>query len=113
MDRQRGHEVVLDEQTVAQINANPEYIMMRRKRNSLGVTLTVIILVLYYGYVSLIAFNKEFLGTRIGEGVTTIGVPIGLGLIVTVIVLTAYYVWQANRSFDSLVAKIKAEVDHD
>lgn len=113
MDRQRGHEIVLDEQTVARINANPAYIMMRKKRNLLGVSLTVVILVLYYGYISLIAFNKEFLGTRIGEGVTTIGVPIGLALIVTVIVLTAYYVWQANKTFDGLVAKIKAEVDHD
>src|SRR5438552_864148 len=64
------------------IRANPKYQELRRKRNTFGWLLAVCMLVVYYGYISLIAFNKEFLSLPLGSGVTTIGVPIGLGVIV-------------------------------
>ncbi|WP_126979626.1 DUF485 domain-containing protein [Saezia sanguinis] len=100
----------MSEQIIAQIEANPDYIALRKKRNLLGGSLTLVVLVIYYGFISLIAFDKEFLAKRIGEGVTTIGVPIGLGVIVVMIILTAFYVRQANRSYDGLIEKIKSEI---
>ncbi|CAK7045628.1 MAG: hypothetical protein MESAZ_00932 [Saezia sanguinis] len=105
-----GQEAGMSEQIIAQIEANPDYIALRKKRNLLGGSLTLVVLVIYYGFISLIAFDKEFLAKRIGEGVTTIGVPIGLGVIVVMIILTAFYVRQANRSYDGLIEKIKSEI---
>jgi uncharacterized membrane protein (DUF485 family) len=91
---------------VARIRSNPKYQELKRKRNTLGWSLTLLMMVVYYGYIALIAFNKEFLSLPLGTGVTTIGVPIGFGVIVFTIVITGIYVRQANNEFDVLTAKI-------
>lgn len=97
------------EPTLARIQANPKYQALKRTRNRLGWTLTVTMLLAYYGYVGLIAFDKEFLARRIGTGVTTLGIPIAMGLIVFTVLITAYYVWRANREFDRLTAEVLQE----
>ena len=43
-------------------------------------------MVVYYGFILLIAFDKAFLAARIGDGVMTWGIPIGFGVIVFTIV---------------------------
>lgn len=88
------------------ISANPKYQELRSKRNRIGGWLTVLMLVVYYGYIALIAFDKEFLATPIGDGVTTLGIPIGLGVIVFTIVITLLYIRRANGEFDRLTAEI-------
>lgn len=91
---------------VARIKGNPQYHELKRKRSSFGWMLTILMMVVYYGYIALIAFNKEFLSTKLGEGVTTIGVPIGMGVIVFTILITGIYVRRANSEFDALTAEI-------
>ena len=88
------------------IRANPKYHELRRKRNTFGWLLTFCMFVVYYGYIALIAFNKEFLSLPLGSGVTTIGVPIGMGVIVFTIVITGIYVRRANSEFDELTRQI-------
>ena len=95
---------------VARIEANPKYHELKRKRNSFGWTLTVLMLVVYYGYIALIAFNKPFLAQPIGAGVTTLGIPIGMGVIIFTIVITGIYVRRANDEFDRLTKEIMQEV---
>ena len=91
---------------VAQIRANPKYQELRSKRSSFGWWLTLLMMVVYYGYISLIAWNKPFLSQPIGAGVTTIGVPIGMGVIIFTIVITGIYVRRANSEFDRLTREI-------
>ena len=91
---------------VEKIQSNPLYLELRRKRNKFGWLLTALMLVVYYGYIALIAFDKPFLARPIGAGVTTIGIPIGLGVIVFTIVITAIYIRRANGEFDRLTAEI-------
>ncbi|MDM0111289.1 DUF485 domain-containing protein [Variovorax sp. J22R133] len=91
---------------VQKIQSDPRYMELRRKRNSFGWLLAALMMVVYYGYIALIAFNKPFLATPIGTGVTTIGIPIGLGVIVFTIVITAIYIRRANGEFDRLTAEI-------
>ena len=74
------------------IQRNPKYALLKHKRNRLGVTLTLLMLVVYYGYIALIAFDKSFLAQPIGEGVTSLGIPIGLAVIIFTIVITGIYV---------------------
>ena len=95
----------------ARIRANPKYQELKRKRNRFGWLLAVCMLVVYYGYIALIAFNKEFLSLPLFKdgSVTTIGVPIGMGVIVFTIVITAIYVRRANSEFDSLTRQILEE----
>ena len=94
---------------VAKIEANPKYHELRRKRNSFGWLLTIIMMVVYYGYIALIAFNKPFLAQPIGAGVTSVGIPIGMFVIVFTIVITGIYVRRANDEYDRLTAEILKE----
>jgi uncharacterized membrane protein (DUF485 family) len=94
---------------VAKIEANPKYHALRRKRNTFGWLLTAIMMVVYYGYIALIAFNKPFLAQPIGSGVTTVGVPLGMFVIVFTIVITGIYVRRANGEYDRLTAEILKE----
>ena len=91
------------------IRANPKYRELRRRRNTLGWSLSLAMMLVYYGYIALIAFDKPFLSQRLGSGVTTLGVPLGMGVIVFTILITAYYVRRASREFDALTRSILEE----
>ena len=92
------------------IASHPKYQELKAKRSSFGWVLTTLMMVVYYGFILLVAFNKEFLSQRLGEGVTTVGMPIGLGVIVFTIVITGIYVRRANSEFDDLTEEIKKAV---
>src|SRR4051794_12264389 len=70
-------------------NANFKALVHERTR--FGVTLTIVMLVIYYGFILLVAFGKGFLATKIGSGVTTIGMVIGLAVILSAFVLTGIH----------------------
>ena len=91
---------------VARIEANPRYHELKRKRSSFGWLLTILMLLVYYGYIGLIAFDKELLAKPLGAGVTTLGIPIGLGVIVFTVLITGLYVRRANGEYDRLTAEI-------
>ena len=91
---------------VDKILKDPKYQELQSKRNRLAIILTVLMLVVYYGYIALIAFDKEFLAQPIGAGVTTLGIPIGLGVIIFTIAITGIYVRRANGEFDRLTKDI-------
>lgn len=86
----------------ARIRANPKYEQLRQTRNTYGWVMTALMLVVYYGYIALIAFDKAFLATPLGAGVTTIGIPIGVGVILFTVVITGIYVRRANTEFDAM-----------
>jgi uncharacterized membrane protein (DUF485 family) len=92
------------------IAANPKYQELKSKRTSFGWVLTIAMMVVYYGFILLVAFKKDFLASRLGEGVMTMGMPIGLGVIVFTIVITAIYVKRANSEFDQLSEDINKAV---
>ena len=91
---------------VQKTQSHPKYQELRSKRNRLGIFLTALMLIVYYGYIALIAFDKKFLAQPIGAGVTSLGIPIGMGVIVFTIVITAIYVRRANGEFDTLTKDI-------
>ena len=92
------------------IASDPNYRELKAKRSSFGWWLTLAMMVVYYGFILLVAFNKEFLSQRMGDGVMTVGIPIGFGVIVFTIVITAIYVRRANSEFDDLAAKVAKAV---
>lgn len=91
---------------VERIQRNPKYQQLKNTRSRYGWTLTILMLVVYYGYIGLIAFDKEFLARPLGAGVTTIGIPIGMAVIVFSVVITGLYVRRANGEFDRLTREI-------
>lgn len=80
-------------------------LVSRRWRVSL--LLTAALFVLYYGYILLIALDKEFVSRRLGDGATPIGIPLGAAVILGSWVLTAIYIVWANRHHDGEVARLR------
>ena len=91
------------------IASDPNYLKLRERRLKFGWTLTIAMLIVYYGFILLVAFGKDLLSTPIGSGVTTWGIPIGFGVILFTIVVTAIYVMRANSEYDDLTDRIKRE----
>jgi uncharacterized membrane protein (DUF485 family) len=102
-------DVLIADPMVARIQANPKYLELRHKRNSIGWTLTIAMLIVYYGYIALIAFNKPFLAQPIGGGVTSLGIPIAAAVIIFTVAIVAFYVNKANGEFDDLNEQILKE----
>ena len=92
------------------IASNPKYQELKAKRSSFGWWLALAMMIVYYGFILLVAFNKPFLAQKLGTGVTTLGMPIGFGVIVFTVVITAIYVRRANSEYDSLADQISKAV---
>ena len=100
----------MDDDLVQRIARNPKYQELKAKRTSYGWWLTLAMMLVYYGFILLVAFNKPFLSQRMGEGVMTVGIPIGFGVIIFTILITAIYVKRANKEFDDLTAEVTKAV---
>jgi uncharacterized membrane protein (DUF485 family) len=100
----------MEEDLVRVIVANPNYQRLVRIRTRFGWTLTALVMVAYYGFILLIAFDKELLAKPLGRGVMTWGIPAGLFVILFTVALTGFYVWRANKVFDALTQAIRTEV---
>ncbi len=86
-----------------------DFKLLSSQKNAISLVLTILELVLYFGFIALIAFNKQFLSTKI-SGAITIGIPIAVGTIVFSWVFTGIYVRWANTKYDLLVKKVKDKI---
>lgn len=100
----------MEEDIVQKIKSNQKYQKLVSVRSTYGWLLTWIMMIVYYGFILLIAFNKELLSAKMGAGVMTWGIPIGLFVIVFTVIITGIYVRRANSEFDDLTAEIRKEV---
>ena len=99
----------MDDSMLQRIASSQSYQTLRSRRLKFGWTLTIAMLVVYYGFIMLIAFRKDVLATPIGDGVMTWGIPIGFGVIVFTIVVTAIYIFRANSEYDELTERVRRE----
>ena len=100
----------MEKDLAARIASHPKYQELKAKRTRFGWWLTALMMVVYYGFILLVAFDKELLAQRLGSGVMTLGMPIGLGVILFTIVITGIYVRRANSEFDDLTEDIRKAV---
>lgn len=97
------------QETWDKIRSNPKFQAFVKKRNNYSILMTILGALAYYGFILLVAYDKQFLATKLGAGVTTLGIPIGVGVIVFTIILTWIYVGRANSEFDTESAEIVKE----
>lgn len=93
----------------ARIADNPKYQALIARRGRFGWLMTMLLLIAYFGYIAAVAFDKTLLARPIGEGVMSLGIPVGVGLILFTILITGIYVARANGEFDRLTREIVAE----
>ncbi len=99
----------MESTVIDRIQSDPNYQALKERRSSFGWKLTFAMLIVYYGFIILIAFDRDILAARIGDGVMTWGIPIGFGVILFTILVTGVYVRRANSEFDDLNEKVKRE----
>lgn len=98
---------------VEKIKSNPSYIELVSKRSGFAWKLTITMLVVYYAFILLLAFSPATLGASLSGGLTTVGIPVGIGIIVFAFALTGIYVKRANGEFDELSNKVKADLKRE
>ncbi len=94
---------------VQEIVNSDKFKKLVKKRLRVSLTLTAVMLIVYFGFILVIAFNKELLAFKIGEHLT-IGLPIGIGIIVFAWLLTGLYTRWANQSYDKSVRELRDQV---
>ncbi|MDP3683514.1 MAG: DUF485 domain-containing protein [Ignavibacteria bacterium] len=80
-----------------------------KKRLSVSLTLTAVVLFVYFGFILTVAFYKDLLAYKIGEHLT-IGLPIGIGIIFFAWLLTGLYTYWANHSYDKSVREFRNQI---
>ncbi len=83
--------------------------LLTKKRWRVSLLLTLLMLVMYFGFLLLVAFDKDFFKNKIGE-VTTIAIPIGIGLIIFSWLMTGIYTYWANHIYDKEVEELKKKL---
>lgn len=84
----------------------PEYAALTRARKRIMWPLSLATIIAYFALILTIAFDPESLGNPIGDGVTSIGMVLGLGVILFCMVITGIYVYYANRVLEPLTRAI-------
>ena len=96
---------------IQKIKSDPNYQELVSKRNGFAIKLSIAMLVVYFTFILTIAFSPSALGTPLSSGsVTTIGIPIGISVIIFAFILTGIYTKRANGELDDLNNKIKESV---
>ncbi len=91
---------------------SPEFKALVARQWAVSAVLSIIMLGAYFGFILVLAFNKAVLGTMLTEGLS-LGIPVGLFVILLAWGLTGIYVFWANDKFDSAVNAIRQSLRRD
>ena len=94
---------------VERIVRTPEFQQLVAERTRFGWILTILMLVVYFGFIGLIAFDKALLAVKVG-GTASLGLFMGVFVILFAFALTGIYVARANTRFDALSDALKRSV---
>jgi uncharacterized membrane protein (DUF485 family) len=92
---------------IDKIGRDPEFHDLERRRSRFAWTLTGIMVAIYFGFILTVAFEPAILARPLVDGgITTLGIPLGVGVILAAFVLTGLYVRRANTDFDATTERI-------
>lgn len=92
------------------VRKNPKFQELVSRRSRFALLLSAIVLIAYYGFMMVVAFNPALLHKPLSEGsVLTIGAPLGAAIIIVSWLLTGLYVWRANADFDKINEEVLKE----
>ena len=84
------------------------YHALHLRRWRLAIALTAVMVVVYFGFIALIAYQRDFVGTLLAPGLT-VGILLGAMVIVIAWLLTWWYVRWANRHFDARLEELRRD----
>jgi uncharacterized membrane protein (DUF485 family) len=77
-----------------------------RRRWRMAIALSALMVVIYFGFILLIAFNKPAIGSLLRPGLS-LGIVLGAIVIVLTWAVTWYYVHWANHQLDEAVHRLR------
>ena len=89
---------------------NPKFQELTKQRSAFAWTLSVVMVVVYVGFILLVAFDRGLLATKIGGGTTSLGILLGLAVIVIAFGLTGIYVVRANGRYDAMTRDLAKDL---
>ena len=93
-----------------QVLESAEFRRLVAGRWRVSLVLTALLFILYYGYIILIATNRQLVSRPV-SGATTAGILFATGVIAGAWMLTAAYVVWANRQYDPAAAQLRARAE--
>ncbi len=91
---------------IEKVKRDPEFLALERRRSRFAWSLSAAMVAIYFGFILVVAFAPDVLAIPLGTGTTTLGIPLGVGVILSAFVLTGLYVHRANTDFDVATQRI-------
>lgn len=102
----------MDEAQIQRVMSHPEFQSMAKRKTSLGLTFSIITLIVWFGYLLLVGFDPEMFAAPLSAGST---VPVGFYIVVAIMifvpVITWIYVSKANGEFDTMTRKVIDDIN--
>nr|WP_050983441.1 DUF485 domain-containing protein [Methylorubrum extorquens] len=98
-------DIDLPDPALQRIAGNATFQTLVHERTRFGWILTILMMIVYFGFIGLIAFDKPLLATKVA-GTASLGLFLGVGVILFAFILTGIYVARANTRFDRLSAEL-------
>ena len=99
----------MDPKKLNEVIESKEFKQLVATRWSVSIVLTLIMFAVYFGFLALVAFNKDFLATKIATG-TTLAIPVGIGILLFSWLITGWYVRWANNKYDKDVELLRKKL---
>ncbi|MGY3410845.1 uncharacterized membrane protein (DUF485 family) [Bradyrhizobium sp. GM5.1] len=100
---------ILSSERTRKILSNPSFRELTAARARLRWGLSIVTLVMFFGFIGLISSASSSLGKSMAGGAIPLGMAIALGMIALVVALTGYYVRRSNTYFDGLTQIVHQE----
>jgi uncharacterized membrane protein (DUF485 family) len=82
---------------------------LARRRWAVAGVLSAIMIVVYFGFILLVAFAQPTAGMLLADGGVSLGIVLGAAVILVAPILTAIYVRWANRRYDHAVRALRED----
>jgi uncharacterized membrane protein (DUF485 family) len=92
-----------------EIIADPRFQELASARAKLRWSLSILTLVMFFGFIALISTAKGMLGATIAGSAIPFGLLLALFMIASVIILTGLYVHRSNSRFDQVARTLHRE----
>lgn len=83
-----------------------DIVVLARRRWLVAATLTALMVVVYFGFIGLVAYRADLLASELSPGLT-LGIVLGASVILAAWLLTLVYVWWTNRVYDPALARLR------
>jgi len=101
----------MEKHYIEPIKNHPRFVQLQKERRKVAFILSLAVLFVYFAFILTIAFEPTLLAQTISkDSVITIGIPIGIFVIVFSFLMTGIYVYFANRQFDIYTNEIHTDI---